>query len=166
MCWGVSVSCVWGGGYGGAYRANSAALEVLGSMDIGFLVVERGRGARRRGSLVVGVASVLYLCFRAVDVEVKSTGAFLVKHLVPQERTVLMGVILASGFVVPIWAAGSQKRKDRILKDDQITQNRRLTTRLPVRTKEEGGIADIWVGSLVLFTPYTEISHRWDLSGP
>lgn len=62
MCWGGSVGCGLGGGYGGANRANSAALEVLdvlGSMDIGFLVVERERGARRRGSIGVGVASVL-----------------------------------------------------------------------------------------------------------
>lgn len=95
MCWGGSVRCGLGGGYRGAYRANSAALEVLGSMDIGFLVVARGRGARRRGSVGVGVASVLYLCLWTVEAEFKSTGAFLVKHLAPQERTVLRDVILA-----------------------------------------------------------------------
>lgn len=136
-----------------AYRAYSAALEVLGSMDIGFLVVERGRGARRRGSVVVGVASVLYfLWLWFLEVEVKSTGALLVKHLVPQERTVLRDVILALGFVVSIGVAVSPKKKKDGMSFEQITHNTRLTTRLPVRTKEKGRIADIWVASLVLFS--------------
>lgn len=136
-----------------AYRAYSAALEVLGSMDIGFLVVERGRGARRRGSVGVGVASVLYfLWLWFLEVEVKSTGALLVKHLVAQERTVLRDVILALGFVVSIGVAVSQKRKKDGMSFEQITHNTRLITRLPVRTKEKGRIADIWVASLVLFS--------------
>lgn len=107
-----------------AYRAYSAALEVLGSMDIGFLVVERGRGARRRGSVVVGVASVLYfLWLWFLEVEVKSTGALLVKHLVPQERTVLRDVILALGFVVSIGVAVSPKKKKDGMSFEQITHN-------------------------------------------
>jgi len=72
-------------------------LEGWGWMDIGFLVVERGRGSRRRGSVGVGVASVLYLCLWALEVDVKSAGSFIVKHLVPRERIVLRGVILALG---------------------------------------------------------------------